>query len=134
MPTLVLALAAGMAFGDGPEAVSEEMEQRLDLSGEWEGSWMAFNGRLFEAKVGDGLVESNAEPDLLSFRVADVTDEGGGRLRIARANGLDDLGVYRNDGNRLIICYGWAKKGYPTSFRAGGSQSLLVLRRVKPGP
>jgi len=33
-------LMATMAVpGNGPEKVSEEVEQRLDVSGEWEGVW-----------------------------------------------------------------------------------------------
>jgi hypothetical protein len=37
MSAFVLVLAAGMALRSGPEAVSIEAEDWLDLRGEWEG-------------------------------------------------------------------------------------------------
>jgi hypothetical protein len=34
---LAMILAAGMTVGNGPEKVSGEVKQKLDLRGEWEG-------------------------------------------------------------------------------------------------
>jgi hypothetical protein len=86
MSTLVMALAASMAVGNGPAAVSAEAEQRLDLSGEWEGT---IND--------DGFALANRKRvcfvlggDLHAFRVADIVDEGRGRFHILESGSVID--------------------------------------------
>jgi len=42
MSSLVMALVAGMAVGDGPERITTVTEQRLCLEGDWTGVWKAW--------------------------------------------------------------------------------------------
>jgi hypothetical protein len=57
---------------------------------------------------------------------------GEGRLRIT-LGGAPCLGIYRQDGDRLAICFRDPRQRRPMSFRAGDDQHLLILRRVRPG-
>jgi hypothetical protein len=131
MYTLVMALAASLAMGNDPVVVSAEVEQRLDPSGEWEGSGRTSSGLVCLVRFQPGEVR-------LSFRGAwqrspcTVTDEGEGQLRI-RLGKPFYLGIYERDGDRVTLCLRQASEGRPTSFRAGDGQHLLILRRVRPG-
>ena len=128
---LAMVLMAAMAIpGNGPEKVSGEMEQELDLSGEWKGVWS-----VNEPGWGAGNdVARLAKGKLNDCVLGRVVDEGHGRCRFH----LDDvlcLGIYRQDGGCLVICFRYAcsERGYPRTFETGGKRHLLILHRVKPG-
>jgi hypothetical protein len=60
MSTLAIVLTAAMVVpGNGPEMVSWEMEQGLDLSGEWEGvmKGMLANHDTFRLRCANGRIE-----------------------------------------------------------------------------
>jgi len=130
MSTLVLTLAAMVVPGNGPETVSGEMEQALDLRGEWVGyEWDEWR-TIWAMEVRRGELSGRSLLDnALFFPVLfQMVDEGGGKLRF-----LDRLGIYQQDGERLIICLGrFAIHEHPKFFRGGEGQELLILRRVKP--
>jgi hypothetical protein len=97
---LAIILAAGMAVGNGPEKVSGEREQWLDLRGEWEGTLMHGIGQ------GSILIREGI------WCLNNMTDEGRGELRVGRGESRW-LGIYRQDGDRLIICNREARQGRP---------------------
>jgi hypothetical protein len=135
MSTLVLVLATAMVVpGSGPEKVSGEMEQGLDLRGEWEGVWKSDTDEYEVHQIGGKgawsyrrLPRGKRGPIYLT---PDVADEGKGRLRLMW--GVPCLGIYEQDGDCVTICFRDARKGRPTSFRAGDGQHLLIIHRVKP--
>jgi hypothetical protein len=61
-----------------------------------------------------------------------ISDEGAGRFHLM-VDEVGHLGIYKQDGDRIVICYQTESKGRPMSFRAGDGQHLLILYRVKPG-
>ena len=87
----------GLMIGNGPGKVSWEMEQKLDLSGEWEGTWELGRGKIASAFVDPagpaeeagiiGLIDSG----FMFIRVPSITDDGRGKLRIAEGKGF--LGI-----------------------------------------
>jgi hypothetical protein len=104
MSTLVLILTAAMAVpGNGPKMVSAEMERKLDIQGEWTPS------------------------DLLSG----IVDDGGGNVRMEYRNGWH-LGIWKQEGDRLVICLREPGFGRPIDFQVRNEQELLILHRVKP--
>ncbi len=127
---LAMILAAGMTVpGDVPKEATEEIEQRLDLNGEWEGTWD--NGRKTKSPIVhlSGTRISFSEDDAAFSFEHRIVDEGGNKLRFND----NRPSIYRQDGDRLDICIRWHGKGRPTSFRGGDGQVLLILHRVKPG-
>ena len=130
MSTLVIVLMAAMAVpGNGPEMVSGELEQGLDLSGEWEGT-LAYESKVNHVTLNDfTLVEF--QWSRLSISNLKVQDEGQGRF-----HGIEGrfryVGIYEWRGETLILCYREASKGRPTSFQARDAQYVLILHRVKP--
>jgi hypothetical protein len=131
MSPIAMIVVADMALGTGPDKVSDEVEKGLELRGDWAGDWWIWDKRKFAATVGDGTVSSNAVPDVLAFALADLTDDGGGKFRIGPDDSRVCLGIYRHDGDGLVLCYRMPGKGRPITFRAGDGQYLLVLHRVQ---
>jgi hypothetical protein len=133
MTALAMILAAGMAVGSGPEKVSGEVEQGLDLRGEWEGTSPC-------PPKSDCVVRfvknklNIYDPSTKCSIGFTVIDEGGGRLRLplTRVRGL--LGIYRyQDHDHLHICFSANETGHrPTSFHVGNDRMYLILHRVKP--
>jgi hypothetical protein len=125
---LAMVLMAAMAVpGNGPENVSREVEQRLDLSGEWEGIYTTDKEQTLRVHLNRYRVRLENDDCDFAFDNS-MVDEGRGRLRF---QGL--LGIYQQDEERLIICLGRiGTHERPTSFRIGNGQSLLILHRVKP--
>jgi hypothetical protein len=117
MSTLVVLFAAGMTLGTGPEKVSGEVEQRLDLSGKWQ--LTNFDNHPASSVAMDGN-------DIL--RHWNAKDEGGGKFRLT-ISGSPLLGIYKHNGDRLMICIG--RDEWPTFFRCVNGQNVLILRRVK---
>ncbi len=137
MSALAMILAAGMTVGSGPEQVSGETEQRLDVRGKWEGYHFLLFGESSERVQLQGEELKVALPDgLYATHEIEFTDKGRGSVHIILAVGgvvtCRFRGVYRYEGDRLIICYG--KPGIPEnpSIWADIGQHFLVFRRVKP--
>jgi hypothetical protein len=134
MSTLVLMLTAAMAVpGNGPEMVSAEMEEGLDLRGRWEGIWHLKSHRVRSVEVWpvDGWLEIHAKDDDW-FHMVKPRDEGSGRASLNFNDVAVFPGIYRQDGDHIIICYREDGNRRPSSFRAGDGQELLILHRVKP--
>jgi hypothetical protein len=133
MSAFVLTLAAGMAMADRTSPVSSEVEQRLDLSGEWVGTWEGPDATPGQLTSGGGILIGHGDPR--GLRVLDTTlatDEGGGRFSVA-AGGQVFVGIYRWEGPHLVLCFCHVGRGRPTLFCSGPGQHLLRLRPVKPG-
>jgi len=131
MSTLVLVLTAAMAVpGNGPAPVSAEMEERLDLRGEWEGKFWDYESRVHKAKLRGECLLLERPNEQGRYRW-EFTDEGGGKGRV-RWTADDYLSIYRQEGDGITICYRLASKGRPPSFRTGDGHFLLILHRVKP--
>jgi hypothetical protein len=139
MSALAMILTAAMMVpGDGPEKASGEIareRQPLDLSGEWEGTLQDATtpkgGIKMKAKMLAEDFYYSKEPDLRFYRgLAEVYDEGAGRMRFEPEAGKI-LGIYQQDGDRVIMCIGDANGNRPDSFRIGKGQQLLILHRVK---
>lgn len=139
MSALAMILTAAMAVpGDGPEKVSGEIaeQQRLDLRGEWKGKLSKYDRKYGEiaAKVhlsgGRLKAEDNAKPDEF---VADVPvsfiDEGDGKFRLRLDEDQLYLGIYRQEGDRLIACFG--DKHRPNEFKLTERRGLIILHRAK---
>jgi hypothetical protein len=129
MSTLVLVMAAGMVLGDGPQRVSGEVEQGLDLRGEWEGTWY------WPCGLNDPMQLSRGTMTLASGgrgSTSVIADEGGGRCRFSIIHRLM-LGIYEQDPDRVIICFREGGEERPVSFERTAEQHLLILHRVKPG-
>ncbi|HTU18289.1 MAG TPA: hypothetical protein VMG10_09550 [Gemmataceae bacterium] len=121
-------LTAAMAIpGNGPEMVSGELiEQGLDLSGKWEGTWQGEDSFIFPlVRVAKTGVRFGEGPSFLDW---EIRDEGQGKLSIRTICGTS-FGIYEQDGDRLMICTDSRKR--PTTYRGGDGQSLLILHRVK---
>jgi hypothetical protein len=136
MSTLVIVLTAAMVVpANGPEMVSGEIAepQRLDLSGEWEGTCFDSNGRNFEGKVkGSVFVLTPQERPFLDLGPEYINDKGNGRITLRLgAKGPVLLGIYQHAGDKLMMCFCATKDGWPTQFKADGKCALLILHRVK---
>lgn len=133
-------ILTGLMIGSGPERVSDEIEQGLNLSGEWEGVWQTQRSSR-EVTLRDGKLHwagclVGEPPDRYEYSLH-VVEEGRGNLRIRLSN--RHLGVYRclaiyhQKGDRLLICFRAVAKGRPVGFSVNEGQRLLILHRVKPG-
>jgi hypothetical protein len=138
MLALAMILTAAVVVpGDGAEKVSAEITapQPLDLRGEWEGVWETGRVKYAVKQLAEGgawsyqlIPKGRWGP---AYLIPDFIDEGVGNLRV---NWVDDpcLGIYKQDGYSLTICFRDARKGRPQSFRTDHGQNLLILHRVKP--
>jgi hypothetical protein len=148
MTAFVMALAAGITVGSGPEAVSGEMAGSLPTQGWWQGKWMTSRGDTRDVKL-SGVVTPSPSAFTVFLPVIGLPkpvpctcgywrmDEGRGAVRMKwsidpRKELSACLGIYGWAGNRLRICFREENKGRPTSFRGGDGQHLLILYRVKP--
>jgi hypothetical protein len=140
MSTLAIILTAAMVVpADMREKVSGEIQQaRLCLNGNWEGTWRRYGRQTGKLRLnGDGELTRIFGFDGLedSFKAVDVGDR---KLRIKWIGDLlrpsgDYLGIYRHEGNNVIMCVRPANRGYPTSFKAqDDGEWLFILHRVKP--
>jgi hypothetical protein len=139
MSTLVLAMVAGLAFGNSPGPVSAEAEQGLDMRGEWEGIWRhnpslgaSAHMPVVHAYFKDDAIHVGGRAKGVPFR---IVDEGGGKCRVTVVGEPRPAvwhGIYRYEGNRLLLC--WGLRGVrPLTLEPGRGEILLTLRRVKPG-
>jgi len=121
-----MVLMAAMAVpGNGPEQVSGEVGQRLDLSGNWQ--------LTIEAEHGLGNVTMVVAGSKL-IKKFDIRDEGEGKVRLRFANGPANelLGIYRQEGDHILINCARAPNGRPTSFENRKSYIQITIHRVKP--
>jgi hypothetical protein len=130
MNALVL-LLAGMAVGNGPEGISAETEQGLDLRGEWEGTYQDKAKRALHAHLSDAKLRLWNENISVEIQFP-IVDEGGGKFRYNRA-ARTMLGIYKQERDCVTFCFRLAFQTRPASFSPGNGQCLLILHRVKPG-
>ena len=131
MSSLVVMLTAAMAVpGSGPEKVSGEMTDGLDLHGEWEGTLQGDN--IFcRAVIREGKLITHDGTGKTGSNRLQVVNEGDGKIRIS----LDwtvCLGIYEQRGDDLLIAYRWHELGRPSFLGKDKKQGFLILRRVKP--
>jgi hypothetical protein len=138
MSAFVLVLAAGLAVGNGPEKVSVAAYEGLDLSGAWEG-WLAFTSHRIRVELRDGDLKYQGNPAVFLYG-EDCVDEGAGRLRFRLrpsrwGRETRHLGIYKQDRERITICFAPDGGDRPDSFLLQESpvHFLITLRRVKPG-
>jgi hypothetical protein len=128
MSTLVIVLAAAMAApGNGPKMEPGEIveRQRLDLSGEWEGTWDDHSGKTKRVKLTQDMIHMDTGNAILSVKNS-MRDEGNGKLSYQGV-----LGLYRQDGDRLI-CFGFPGTNQrPKPFQKDEWKNLFILHRVK---
>jgi hypothetical protein len=132
MSAFVLILAAGMVLGDGPERVSGEVEQGLDLSGRWAGILRTDYGVTREVEIRDEDQEVLIRRDgsLEHYGWFGAWDEGAGRLSMVW-RGEFWLGIYKQEDDQLTICIRLGSEVRPTEFTPGDWQNVFILRRVK---
>ena len=127
MSALAMILTAAMAVpGSGPEKVSIDMERRLDLRGEWQGTLRTKQDEVYRVRIDRKLmlIESS-EGITRAFSTSNLIDEGCGKL-LYRGR----LSLYRQEDNLLLICVGDANRR-PSSIGVECGPTF-VLRRVKP--
>jgi hypothetical protein len=119
---LAMILAASMTVpGIGPEKVSGEVDSRLDLTGIWQ---LTFEQNHL---IGDFvLVESG--PNLME--TFDIRVEGHGRVRLRLT--MELLGIYKQEGDCIVISCARVRDSWPTSFEKKIPYVHIILRRVKP--
>ena len=130
---LAMVLTAAMVVpASGPEMVSGEIEDRLDLSGAWEGTMLDESGSVFLVCYGEGLLQVGM-PGITFTTPFEPIEEGHGRFRLNDGQ-LPVLGIYKWESGRVFICRGYPGKARPPSFHVGIEQhSLIILHRVQPG-
>ncbi|HEY7428473.1 MAG TPA: hypothetical protein VH682_29845 [Gemmataceae bacterium] len=135
---LAMFLMAGMVIpGNGPEKVSGEVEQRLDLSGAWEGTIQGYFEHHDKSAVrcvdGQVYVMHPTRNTVLDKYLA--LDEGRGRVRMKWDSNEwlgDWLGIYRQGSDHVAICIGGDPGNRPTELKPEDGQCLIILHRVKP--
>jgi hypothetical protein len=127
--TTVMVFMAGLALGsDGTERVSAETEQRLAISGNWEGvlkSWTGGKLKTWKLELGPDWMKVARK---LTCR---WIDEGQGKCRVILDGEHDRYGIYKREAGQLVICYAYSGDR-PTSFHANPRQPLLILKPVHP--
>ena len=136
MSALAMILMAGMTVGDVPGKMAGEIqEQRLDLSGEWEGTWLDFASELFNwqdrVKIKDGILTRTTSWGLsVSDPCPIFTVTGKGTFRMRTDDSVSD-GIYKIEKGELVL-YFEAKNKCPSSFKLKPDSLLITLHRVKP--
>ena len=125
-------MAAMVIPGNGPEKVSGEVKQGLDLSGEWEGSWDRGTGLIYKANLRENRLVGKRGNGSIHFPRFIVEEDGEGAIRVTVGGGGVCKGIFRCEGDHVLICFRNSHTLRPTSFQAGHGQELLILHRVKP--
>ncbi len=136
MSALAMVLAAGMAVqGIGPDKVSGEVEPPLDLSGEWKGIWEWEDGGRAEIELdSEGrlvILDQGMPTRKLPFKRY-IHDEGRGKLWLSQGKLRKELGIYKQEGDRVVISIRGYCQGRPLSFSLDDSTERFTLHRVKP--
>jgi hypothetical protein len=137
MSALVMILTAAMVIpGNGPEMVSGEVgwgPAPLDLSGEWEGNAKGGPEGYMDSgnfRLAGGFIRFQNKPhELSSF---EIVQEGEGCLSVSLRGSIPYQGIYKWQGNNLLICFPDDPCKRPVTFRASEDQHLYILHRVKP--
>jgi uncharacterized protein (TIGR03067 family) len=133
--TLTLAVILALpVFQAGDDAKKEAVQKELKrLEGTWSCRWLGRNGKKFEADgglltikggrwyAGDKAVASYTIDPTTSPKLLDVTD-------LLEEKGLMAEGIYRLDGDRLVICLyaGGGVRQRPLEFATEpGSEKFL---------
>ena len=131
---VAMVLVTAMAIpGSGPEKLSGETERGLDLRGHWRVTYSCISGQTDKwlAIVEGGHFNLRSEDKTLTINYGEVRDEGCGDIRWT-GGPRELLGIYRQDGDQVIVCLREANSGRPTSFSTKDNQDIMILRRVKP--
>jgi hypothetical protein len=129
---LAMVLMAAMAVpGNGPEKVSVEIEQGLDLTGEWEGVWLDSKGGT-KVRLQDGELFLRPMPCTILLIPFSVKSAGKRQLQL-KINGSSHRARYRCEDDRVVICYSEVGEKCPDSMRLDKGREFLILHRVKPG-
>jgi hypothetical protein len=120
---LAMVLTAAMAVpGNGPEMVSAEMEQKLDLRGEW------------VIPLPDGSEITASGEDIT--HAWKLRDEGNGHFRMTLTflgSEAPMEGTYRQDGDQIALSVrDTADDPFDTGRWSGGGIHYIILHRVKP--
>ena len=130
MSALAMILMAGIAVGDGPKKDRGEVEQRLDLSGEWKGTWVDDAGNVWETEQQKRMLAGHFKGTLMWLQLSEIVDEGKGKFHMDWG-AREYVGIYKQKGGVLIMSYRAKRHGYPSSFEGGDGSYLLILHRVK---
>ncbi len=129
MSALAIIVTAAMVVpADLPEKGSREMTYSFYLSGEWEGIGLDENGQAYRRVFLDHLRFRYETDNVGGDFWTPFIFENGGKLRYRGCASI--LGIYRQEAERLYICYRQGSR--PTTYRGGSGQTLLILHHVKP--
>lgn len=124
-------VAVGLAAGRGPGEPSAELGEVLQLRGRWVGTWQEQGPAFLQVEIGGGVfVLRESGTEVLRGRWQ-ATDEGEGRFRLRIGLGPVCLGIYKQERDRIVLCFREPGRGRPASFRVGFQQRLLTLRRSR---
>ena len=128
MFALAMVLTAAM-ISAGEENASEKAGRGLALQGKWEGSLRINPDFTVPASYQDGRLTAIrfGKPESVTV---EFIDQGEGKCRCRISGGGDALGIYRWQGQQLILCIG-RQQQRPSSIRVEDG-FLLTLQRVKP--
>ena len=124
-------LSVVLTLSIGPERISFEVSPPgpLVLTGRWEGSWSREGDAEYGAEYRDGRLTFPMTPAwTVPFR---MVDEGNGQFR-ARLGAMDVLGIYQRHGDRIVLCFRGAERGYPAKIVDEDRHDVLILHRVRP--
>jgi hypothetical protein len=128
MSGFVMLLGVGLAPGDGLEAVSSELAmRRLCLDGEWVGEYAG----IFPVYLDNGEIRL-AHWRARGASCGAIVDEGDGKLRLAGGRHVK-LGIYSQQGDRVVICVHTGVGRRPTDFQDGPDRETYTLHRVRSG-
>lgn len=142
-------LTATRAVGVGPPAVAGEVTAGLHFQGLWQGAFASAEEGAEAPRVEVRRVlrpaRGRGRPPVGELRIVrdglpprygrcTIADEGNGKLRMDWLIGRPSRGIYKQEGDRVVICVGTPGGARPMVFRAGKGQYLLRLRRVKSAP
>jgi hypothetical protein len=126
-----MVLMVAMAVpGNGPERVSGETEQGLDLRGEWEGV-LVWLGRARPVVLSGETLWWRRKGSVELWSIDCMIDEGGGKFRFKWV-AYPTHGIYERRPDTILMCYGSMSEGRPSAFEVGKNRELLILHRVKP--
>jgi hypothetical protein len=134
MSGIMMALVAGMALGsDAIGRKSMDVEQRLCIEGDWEGTWKeSVPSRIRIIRVRPGNMDVIMGPnEFVTFPIM-WGDEGMGRCQMTKSSAVVFNCIYKRETGRLIICLLRTEIGMPMGFHPIDGQSLLILKPAKP--